>query len=179
MYQAYTPHAPRWMSRSTQVMTAGRVLTAALVFAQTVSQWVDFRFFDLKLTVLDSDHRASAGIARPGDARLGVSAHGHAQHRAELAAWMLLATGMAASYGGRPAHGQRRGWPAACCSNPTGRRFSTGSTMDACALYASIAGQTQPSVTATTCLMQTRPRTCARARACGWGTFPGPEVSGD
>lgn len=38
---------------------AGFFLTAAMVFAQTASQWIDFRFFDLRLTVLDSDHHAS------------------------------------------------------------------------------------------------------------------------
>jgi hypothetical protein len=40
-------------------MTAGFLLTAAMVFAQTASQWIDFRFFDLRLTVFDSDHHAS------------------------------------------------------------------------------------------------------------------------
>ena len=47
------------MSRSTQVMTAGLLLTAALVFAQTASQWIDFQFLGLKVGVLDSDHHAS------------------------------------------------------------------------------------------------------------------------
>ena len=47
------------MSRPTQVMTAGLLLTAAVVFAQTASQWIDFRLFDLRLEVLDSDHHAS------------------------------------------------------------------------------------------------------------------------
>lgn len=47
------------MSRSTQVMTAGILLTAAAVFAQTASQWIDFHFFALKLGVLDSDHHGS------------------------------------------------------------------------------------------------------------------------
>ena len=47
------------MSRPTQVMTAGLLLTAAVVFAQTASQWIDFRLFDLRLAVLDSDHHAS------------------------------------------------------------------------------------------------------------------------
>ena len=40
-------------------MTAGLLLTAAVVFAQTTSQWIDFRLFDLRLAVLDSDHHAS------------------------------------------------------------------------------------------------------------------------
>ena len=47
------------MSRPTQVMTAGLLLTAAVVFAQTASQWIDFRLFDLRLAVLDSDPHAS------------------------------------------------------------------------------------------------------------------------
>ena len=40
-------------------MTAGLLLTAAVVFAQTASQWIDFHFFDLRLRVLDSDHHGS------------------------------------------------------------------------------------------------------------------------
>jgi len=48
-----------WMPRSTQVMTVGLLLTVAVVFAQTASQWIDFHFFDLRLRVLDSDHHAS------------------------------------------------------------------------------------------------------------------------
>lgn len=47
------------MSRSTQVMTAGLLLAAAVVFAQTASQMIDFRIFDLRLRVLDSNHHAS------------------------------------------------------------------------------------------------------------------------
>jgi hypothetical protein len=47
------------MPNSTQVMTAGILLTAAVVFAQTASQWIDFHFFDLGLRVLDSDHHRS------------------------------------------------------------------------------------------------------------------------
>jgi hypothetical protein len=46
-------------SRSAQVVTAGFLLTAAVVFGQTASQLIDFRFFDLRLAVLDSDHHAS------------------------------------------------------------------------------------------------------------------------
>ena len=56
---AHTRDAPRWMSGSTQVITAGLLLTAAVVFAQTASQLIDFHFFDLRLRVLDSDHHAS------------------------------------------------------------------------------------------------------------------------
>ena len=47
------------MPNSTQVMTAGILLTAAVVFAQTAGQLIDFRFFDLRLRVLDSEHHAS------------------------------------------------------------------------------------------------------------------------
>ena len=47
------------MPSSTVVMTAGILLTAAVLFAQTASQLIDFRFFDLRLRVLDSDHHAS------------------------------------------------------------------------------------------------------------------------
>jgi excisionase family DNA binding protein len=56
---AHTRQALGWMSRSTQVMRAGLLLTAMVVFAQTASQWIDFRLFDLRLAVLDSDHHAS------------------------------------------------------------------------------------------------------------------------
>ena len=52
-------YALRRMPSSTQVMTAGILLTAAVVFAQTAGQLIDFRFFDLRLRVLDSDHHAS------------------------------------------------------------------------------------------------------------------------
>ena len=51
--------APRWISGSTQVITAGLLLTIALVFAQTASQLIDFHFFGLRLKVLDSDHHRS------------------------------------------------------------------------------------------------------------------------
>lgn len=54
-----TGDAPRWRSDSVQVMTAGLLLTVGVVLAQTVTQWVDFRFFHLRLTVLDSDHHRS------------------------------------------------------------------------------------------------------------------------
>lgn len=47
------------MPRSTRVMAVGLLLTAAVVFAQAASQWIDFRFFDLGLGVLDSDHHRS------------------------------------------------------------------------------------------------------------------------
>jgi hypothetical protein len=47
------------MPSSTQILTAGILLTAAVVLAQTAGQWIDFQFFDLRLRVLDSDHHAS------------------------------------------------------------------------------------------------------------------------
>jgi len=40
-------------------MKVGLLLTAAVVVAQAASQWIDFRFFDLRLSVVDSDHHAS------------------------------------------------------------------------------------------------------------------------
>ena len=42
-----------------RIITAGLLLTAALVFAQTASQLIDFHFFDLRLRVLDSGHHRS------------------------------------------------------------------------------------------------------------------------
>lgn len=48
-----------WRSRSTRVIAAGLLLAAAVVFAQTASQWIDFHFFDLRLRFLDSDHHKS------------------------------------------------------------------------------------------------------------------------
>jgi hypothetical protein len=42
-----------------KVITVGLILTVALVFVQTASQWIDFRLFDLRLTVLDSNHHGS------------------------------------------------------------------------------------------------------------------------
>jgi hypothetical protein len=47
------------MSRPTQVIAAGLLLTAAVVFAQAASQLIDFHFFALRLGVLDSDHHGS------------------------------------------------------------------------------------------------------------------------
>ena len=40
-------------------MTAGLMLTAAVVLAQTASQWIDFSVFHLRLRLLDSDHHKS------------------------------------------------------------------------------------------------------------------------
>lgn len=48
-----------WAPRSTQIVMAGLLLTAVLVFAQTASQAIDFHFFHLRLRVLDSDHHGS------------------------------------------------------------------------------------------------------------------------
>lgn len=45
--------------RSTQIMTAGLLLTTAVVFAQAVSQWIDFHYFAMRLRALDSDHHGS------------------------------------------------------------------------------------------------------------------------
>lgn len=46
-------------ARSTQIIVGGLVLTGMVVLAQTISQWIDFRFFDLRLRILDSGHHAS------------------------------------------------------------------------------------------------------------------------
>jgi hypothetical protein len=56
---AHTRNAPQRMSGSAQIITAGLLLTAGVVFAQTASQWIDFHYFDLKLRVLDSGHHRS------------------------------------------------------------------------------------------------------------------------
>ena len=48
-----------WTLSSKQVMTAGLLLTALVVLAQTASQWIDFSFFHLRLRLLDSDHHKS------------------------------------------------------------------------------------------------------------------------
>jgi hypothetical protein len=56
---AHTRDGLEWRSRSGQVMAAGLLLTATVVFAQMASQWIDFRLFNLRLRVLDSDHHAS------------------------------------------------------------------------------------------------------------------------
>jgi hypothetical protein len=56
---AHTRDAPSWAPRSTQVIKVGLVLTAVAVFAQTASQLIDFRLFDLRAGVLDSDHHGS------------------------------------------------------------------------------------------------------------------------
>lgn len=42
-----------------QVITAGVLLTGAVVLAQTATQWVDFSFFHSSLRLLDSDHHRS------------------------------------------------------------------------------------------------------------------------
>jgi hypothetical protein len=57
--RARTRDALRWPSGSTAVIRAGVLLTAAMVFAQTASQGIDFHFFDLRLRLLDSGHHGS------------------------------------------------------------------------------------------------------------------------
>src|ERR1700733_5318252 len=47
------------MPRSTRIIRAGLLLTAAAVIAQMAAQWIDFHFFGLRLRVLDSDHHRS------------------------------------------------------------------------------------------------------------------------
>ncbi len=46
-------------ANSPNVIVAGLLLTGAVVLAQAAGQWIDFRFFDLKLRALDSNHHAS------------------------------------------------------------------------------------------------------------------------
>ncbi len=57
--RARTRDALRRLSGSTPVIGAGLLLTAAMVFAQTASQGIDFHFFDLRLRLLDSGHHGS------------------------------------------------------------------------------------------------------------------------
>ena len=58
-FPAFVLYALGWMPPSTQVLAVGLLLTAAVVFAQTASQWIDFHFFDLRLRALDSGHHLS------------------------------------------------------------------------------------------------------------------------
>ena len=80
------------MPSSTQVMTAGILLTAAVVFAQTAGQLIDFRFFDLRLRVLDSDHHASVFGALSILAEAGAAAAiGLRAVSARRLSWLLVA----------------------------------------------------------------------------------------
>jgi hypothetical protein len=80
------------MSRATQVLAVGLVVTAAAVLAQTVSQWVDFHFFDLSLRALDSDHHASvfgaASILAEAVTAAAIALRGVSMRRL---AWLLVA----------------------------------------------------------------------------------------
>ena len=55
----HTRAAEAWSARSTQIIILGLVLTAVVVLAQAITQWIDFRFFDLRIRILDSGHHAS------------------------------------------------------------------------------------------------------------------------
>ena len=56
---AHTRDTAQRISGSTAVVAAGLILTATVVFAQTASQWIDFRYFDLSVRLLDSGHHRS------------------------------------------------------------------------------------------------------------------------
>ncbi len=80
------------MSRSAQIMTAGLLLTAAVVFAQAVGQWVDFHFFDLSLRVLDSEHHRSVfGALSILAEAVAAAAMGLRAVSGRRLAWMLVA----------------------------------------------------------------------------------------
>lgn len=80
------------MSRSRRVLTAGLFLTAALVFAQTASQWIDFHFFDLRVRLLDSGHHFSvfggASILAEAVAAAVIAMRGVSTRRRP---WLLVA----------------------------------------------------------------------------------------
>jgi hypothetical protein len=75
-----------------RVITVGLLLTAMLVVAQAASQWIDFRAFDLRLRVLDSDHHASVfgalSILAQAAAAGGIGLRAISTRRP---AWLLLA----------------------------------------------------------------------------------------
>ena len=80
------------MSPSAQVLAVGLLLTAAVVFAQTASQWIDFHFFDLRLRVLDSDHHASVfGAASILAQAVAAAAIGLRAVSMRRPAWLLVA----------------------------------------------------------------------------------------
>jgi hypothetical protein len=80
------------MAPSTQVLAVGLVLTVAVVLAQTVSQWIDFHFFDLRLRLLDSGHHLSvfgaASILAEAVAAAAIAFRGVSMRRL---AWLLVA----------------------------------------------------------------------------------------
>jgi hypothetical protein len=80
------------MPSSTDVMAAGLLVTAVVVFAQTAGQLIDFRFFELRLRVLDSDHRASVFGALSVLAEAGAAtAIGLRAVSGRRVAWILVA----------------------------------------------------------------------------------------
>jgi hypothetical protein len=80
------------MSRSTQVLAAGLLLTAAVVAAQAASQWIDFHFFALRVRLLDSGHHLSvfgaASILAEAVAAAAIAMRGVSMRRL---AWLLVA----------------------------------------------------------------------------------------
>ena len=80
------------MPSSTVVMTAGILLTAAVLLAQTAGQLIDFRVFDLRLRVLDSEHHASVFGALSILAEAGAAAAiGLRAVSGRRPAWLLVA----------------------------------------------------------------------------------------
>ena len=80
------------MSPSTQVLAVGLLLTAAVILAQTASQWIDFHFFDLRVRALDSGHHLSvfgaASILAEAVAAAAIALRGVSMQRL---AWPLVA----------------------------------------------------------------------------------------
>jgi hypothetical protein len=89
---AHTRDAPRWAPRSTQVIKVGLVLTAVAVLAQTASQLIDFRLFDLRAGALDSDHHGSIFGAVSILAQVGAAAAiGLRALSTRRVAWLIVA----------------------------------------------------------------------------------------
>lgn len=88
----HTRNPLRSMSPSTRVITAGLLLAATVVFAQTASQVIDFRIFDLRLRVLDSDHHASVfGVMSILAQAVAAAAIGLRIVSSRRLAWLLVA----------------------------------------------------------------------------------------
>jgi hypothetical protein len=81
------------MPSSTQVITAGLLLTVAVVSAQTVAQLIDFHFFHLGLRVLDSDHHRSVfgALSVVAEAVAAAAIALRAVSGRRLAVWLLVA----------------------------------------------------------------------------------------
>jgi hypothetical protein len=80
------------MPSSTQIMTAGLLLTVAVVCAQAAAQLIDFHFFHLRLRVLDSDHHRSVfGALSIVAEALAAAAIGRRALSERRLAWLLVA----------------------------------------------------------------------------------------